>query len=356
MADPSVDEFRFVWWNVGGLAHYDPERAGEDRWPRSADALQLQMQRVSAVLKEISRPNPPTLIALCEVTRDAAVALRNQLWPDHQVYSLDLLEQSVHHVAIIFPRGPSFSKPNRITVDDGPRGTRAMAFVDFICPGHRLRIFACHWTARFHEKSQTIREESASALNHAIYDFLHDGRTQGVQRHAMVLGDLNEEPFDRVMELRCHAYQRSRPFKAARTFRRPTYSPCEAVQLHLAMSWRKARTCSANRQLETAGTYYWAAERTWHTFDQVLITGSLLGDGLPVLDEATIEVHDVAATIIWRGSTESLLYRWSQVDRSLGSFTIERKNLVSERLSNANIRGGPVHQRLWDEPAVQAGE
>ena len=41
---------------------------------------------------------------------------------------------------------------------------------------------------------------------------------------------------------------------------------------------------------EVAGTYYWREGRTWHTFDHVLVSGGLLGEKPPYLDERAIRV------------------------------------------------------------------
>jgi hypothetical protein len=40
----------------------------------------------------------------------------------------------------------------------------------------------------------------------------------------------------------------------------------------------------------TAGTYYSTSERTWHTFDQVIVSGGLLTTTPPFLDEASVRV------------------------------------------------------------------
>jgi hypothetical protein len=39
-----------------------------------------------------------------------------------------------------------------------------------------------------------------------------------------------------------------------------------------------------------AGTFFWHEERQWFTFDQLLVTGSLLTDDTPYLDEASLSV------------------------------------------------------------------
>jgi hypothetical protein len=41
---------------------------------------------------------------------------------------------------------------------------------------------------------------------------------------------------------------------------------------------------------ETAGTYYWDDDKTWHTFDHIIVNGSLLSDALPFLDEESVRV------------------------------------------------------------------
>jgi hypothetical protein len=42
--------------------------------------------------------------------------------------------------------------------------------------------------------------------------------------------------------------------------------------------------------VEVAGTYYWEKKKRWFTFDQVIVSGSLLTEAMPFLDEEHLAV------------------------------------------------------------------
>src|SRR5262249_27761407 len=89
---------RFLWWNLQSFAHYDKARAGEIQWPLVPEEYAAKCARIDQALRELSVPSPPEVMAFGEVTRTAAENLRDRLFPDCQVLSLDQLPRSEFQV------------------------------------------------------------------------------------------------------------------------------------------------------------------------------------------------------------------------------------------------------------------
>jgi hypothetical protein len=290
---------RFIWWNLQSFAHFDPDRAGEVHWPSSIEAYRAKAGRVNGALRSLCGEHAPEVLAFSEITNQAALELRDRLFPDHAVFSLDLLSRSQLQVAFLYRPPESFEDQSPIVTPDTPRGTRPMGAIDFLLAGHRIRFIACHWQARFSEESQHTRSDIARFLNMHVYRFLHEEATSEV-RHVVILGDLNEEPFG-IVEHRLNAVR----FRA-HSRRREHYTDQDVSRVRLYnCSWRFLGEREPHRGKlahdDTAGTYYWRAQNSWHTFDHVIVTGSLLSDQVPFLDEARLAVAAQAAIMANEG-------------------------------------------------------
>lgn len=280
---------RFLWWNVQDFSHFDHTRAGETRWPISPLAYSAKCAAIDRVLLGL-QPRPH-LIGMAEITKAAALELRDRLFPGYRVFSLDLLPQSRPQVAFIYSDHPTFQEVEQLSVPDVPRTTRPMAVLDYLEPGHRVRFIACHWPPRFDEQQERTRILSAHKLATYAYSYLHEPEA-ATKRHLVILGDLNEEPFGSLESFL--GTTRSR----ARSRRREHFCDGDTRRVHLYnCSWRllgeRAPHAPGRNVLrrEAAGTYYWREERSWHTLDHVIVNGSLLCDCEPYLDESSLDVH-----------------------------------------------------------------
>jgi endonuclease/exonuclease/phosphatase family metal-dependent hydrolase len=301
---------RFVWWNVADFAHFDQGRSGEDRWPPDPETYQAKCERVDGVLRTLSEQGPPDVVALAEVTQQAAQDLRDRMFKGFEVHSLDEgLPRVQFQVAILYDPKVAGS-PDLLVVPDVPEFTRPMAVLDIPWPGHRLRVYGCHWRNRFGEdKGQPVRDRQAEFLRGAIYDFLHEEPAE--KRHVLVVGDLNEEPFTPLFEQRLLA---SRDRATSRRSEHHTDKDVRRVRLYNA-TWRllgeRLPHTPAMSGTDTAGTHYWRQERRWVTFDHVIVDGSLLTDQPPFFVETELEV--VADPLLF--GADRLPFKFQQTDR-----------------------------------------
>lgn len=275
---------RLIWWNAQDFAHFDASRQGERQWPDSQESFDAKAVLLANVLKG-QLDGQPVIIALGETTSKALETLRTSLLPTYNVFSLDLLERSDMHVGFIYPKSPSYVVQPPFVPEYVPQGTRPMAVLDVIDGAHRIRIVACHWTARFRDTSAKTRSETARALSRYVFDYLTAAATDE-ERHIVLIGDFNEEPAG-LLEADLYAvrdrYHAQRKHKSDQPIkRRYLYN----------VSWRLLgeRLLPTDGPHQAAGTYYWPSEKAWRTFDQIVIDGSLAGTTYPMLDESHTKV------------------------------------------------------------------
>jgi endonuclease/exonuclease/phosphatase family metal-dependent hydrolase len=170
--------------------------------------------------------------------------------------------------------------------EDVTRETRPMVTIHLTLPGHVIRFVACHWTGFDELSSRTARGRLADFLRRDTYDFLYpEAPDPKLARHVVVLGDLNEEP---TADLFMSNLEGRRDRKSSRE-QHWRDEGVRRVRLY-DLAWRylgEQVPHAAGRSLSNgaAGTWY---NRTvgWRTFDHILVSGGLLGERPPFIDEA----------------------------------------------------------------------
>lgn len=286
-------KIRIIWWNVCNFYHYRAEEVtkGEaSRWPRSPKEYEEKSRRVDNALIEAKEIlGNFDIVILCEITQIAATELRDRIFPGYKLISLDVKkDHPTLQIAILYmPHDGEIviSEDFPITADDTARNTRAMAVLDIALGKKIIKIISCHWPSRMDEEgSEDQRYEIATYVSKFCYDFV---KKNSENNHVMIIGDLNEEPHERSLRrLKAHRHR-------ARALGKPHWTDADVRRLHLYnTSWRMMGEKHAHPSLENAtgldhaaGTFYWNEERTWLNFDQLIVSGGLLDEGAPFLNE-----------------------------------------------------------------------
>ena len=289
----------FCWWNLHDFAHFDAGRASERRWPKRAVDFEAKRDRILETLQELFAGDFPDLLAVCEITREAASELGGRMSP---AFAVAVAPTYPHddgfQVAVIYRKGVGFSvDPPLLPFEDldVSEETRPMIPVRYTQAGQVIRFVACHWTSFENARSLATRRKLADYLRGDTYDFLQPN-TSGApsNRHTVILGDLNEEPTSPVFEehlasARDHASGRQAAHWRDRNPRR--------VRLYNA-AWRylgEQRPYSGGSPtLGLAGTFY-NQELGWRTFDHLIVSGTIVSLPPPYLDEANTRVAATAA-------------------------------------------------------------
>ena len=285
-----LKSLNLVWWNAYNFFHFDSAFDKLDRWPKSADEYKSKCVRVDAALKELEEiTGKIDILCLCEITKIAAEELRDRLFPSFKVISLDIkVDKPTLQVAIIYREATNsinFEEKAFILAERTPSSTRPMAVLEIRIADKSLRIICCHWTARIKEEdSEDVRYACALYLGSYCYDFVKENQNNSV----IIVGDLNEEPFERSLRaLHAHRYR-------GRCLSKTHHTDHPVKRLHLYnLSWRhlgeqypqKIHSVGNSKNLGCAGTYYRSETRDWHSFDQIILSGGLLSNSPPFIDE-----------------------------------------------------------------------
>ncbi|MGF6115902.1 endonuclease/exonuclease/phosphatase family metal-dependent hydrolase [Janthinobacterium lividum] len=299
-------EIKIAWWNVGNFYHFLKEKIGnsKSRWPQSREAYDVKLGLVEAAIKELcSLTGRPDIFFFCEITADALSDLRERVFPDYKLISLDVKkDMPTLQVGVLFNpdiKDVTFAEQPPILVPATPIGTRPMIVLDASLKGEVIRIVGCHWQSRFDPVgSERVRWRLADHLSKYTYDFLNENLSC---HHVVVIGDLNEEPFDsNLATLYAHRHR-------ARSKAKPHRADRDIQRAHLYnTSWRlmgekfpHPRKGNALGFENCAGTFYWESEKTWHHFDHIIVSGGLLNNDVPYLDED--ELHVICSPIFLTG-------------------------------------------------------
>lgn len=292
-AQPSL---RFAWWNLNDFAHYDPTRAGEHRWPLERAEYIEKCARVDRALRVLTVAHAPDLFGFGEITRGAAEELRARVLPGYELRLADPHDDVALQIAVFFRTGYPFHPEPPLLAKQVPRTTRGMPVLNYAADGYDIRFVFCHWTA-FGTNSGVYRERLAEAVSFDSFAFVEATAARGRTGHVVVMGDLNIEPFDPILETRLlGARHRSR----AAT--RPHYSDRDVgrVRIYNPSWWLLGERHPHNARVALphwAGTYYNSTERVWRTYDQVLVTGGLVGTAVPYFDEAGFRISTGALVL-----------------------------------------------------------
>jgi hypothetical protein len=290
---------RFAWWNLHDFAHYDHTRRSHPRWPRRKADHAAKRDRVLAAFGELFGADYTDLLAVCEITREAAEDLRTRLPPGfHLSISPRYPRDDGFQVAVFFrpAAGLSADVPILSSTDEKREAelteeTRPMLPIHLTIPGHVVRFVACHWTAYDEASSHTGRRRLADSLRRDMYRFLNpDPPRTGTTHHVMILGDLNDEPQSPLFENDLIAH-RDR-VSSREQHSRSRDEQVSRVWLYNA-AWRylgeQRAHGDATSSIDVAGSYY-TKEQGWRTWDHLLVSGGLLGSNPPFLDEAQTRI------------------------------------------------------------------
>lgn len=311
-----MKSLKLMWWNACNFFHFDIDKISVDRWPKSRSEYEAKCRLVDIAIGEIKDiAGEIDILCLCEISRVAVEDLRDRLFPGFNVASLDIKNNfPTLQVAIIYPpdrKVLTFSECPPITVPDAPRSTRPMAVLDVKMADKSIRIICCHWQARIDEEnSEDTRYTIAKHLSKLCYDYIKNGDCDNL----IIVGDLNEEPFERSLRA-LHAHRHRK-----RALAKSHPADHDVKRLHLYNpSWRyfgeqtpsvKHASYGAS-MLGCAGTYYRATRSTWHNFDQIIVSAGLLSRTPPFVDENEIFVVS-CSTFLTKGLPIKFSYNKSK--------------------------------------------
>jgi len=225
-----MNEYFVTWWNVENLfaVEDDPERhpwlqryLGRELSGWNGDVLNTKLSQLSSVITRMNDGKGPDLLGVCEVENQSVLQLLvDAIQLPHRNYEV------VHHnsadkrgidVAFIYDSNRLRMNPDEVFhhIIQKRTATRDLLQVNFYTKPHNnlLICIGNHWPSRMGGvlQSEPYRMLAGETLSywmtriHEIYakrdydEGLVDSLTKAVPPPVLVMGDFNDEPFDRAL-------------------------------------------------------------------------------------------------------------------------------------------------------------
>jgi hypothetical protein len=270
------------WWNASLSPAGDARTHDAPRWDVFVKVLNLLLEDEQV-----------DVLGLCEVSHSDVIAIKRLLRARGQFRVLAADPSEGVDLAILI-------NIDKLDPSAGPLILRTGYFEQACVAGLQatviarptgttLHLFVAHWPSRLFDNVGQKRAAMARAIRERLGGVLGVGPSPGP--HALVMGDFNDEPFDESVT---NALQSTRERAQAR--RKPSllYNPF----WRLLGERQRIEDERADLKL-SAGTYYWRSgvETRWRTFDQILVSSSLLDPPGWVLREGAVRVLHPEALI-----------------------------------------------------------
>jgi|TARA_R110000782_G_scaffold256548_1_gene345597 predicted extracellular nuclease len=275
-------EYYIAWWNVENLFDIDSANT-RSAWLQktlvkelngwTSSVLKNKVGQLASVIQQMNDGHGPDILGVCEVESGAVLTrLVNALSLPDRIYGIvhsDTKDARGVDVAFIFDK-KKFKTPKKIEVFNyvvlKRNATRDIVQVNFKTksnPEQDLVLIGNHWPSRMggelsSEPYRIIAAETLSYWLERISDKL------GKEVPVVVMGDFNDEPYNRSMQEYALSEKDSKRVKSKRSTKPYLYN----------LMWPL--------QTDGAGTHYYD---TWGMLDQILVNRPLLtrADGLSLV-------------------------------------------------------------------------
>jgi hypothetical protein len=280
---PAHEHLCFAWWNTGLVP---PMRRAE---PPDDKAVIL----ATNVIRQMFDHERIDLLALSEVTPEIVERLRVSCQSRDTLRLIvdDRPPPTGRHLGVLYNSERILLTEEKKLGEmwDGSYLSGGLRLSLVVHPHpHPIHVFAIHWPSRMAADNEWKRRRLGANLQTDV---------EAVGGAVVVLGDFNDEPFGEALH---SALLGTRDRDLARSNSSRLYNPF----------WRYlGERQSIERETEgrlPAGTYFYRTKATnWHTFDQALISGSLLSGPGWVLREETSGIWQRSPLLTAKGRIAS---------------------------------------------------
>jgi len=253
------DRIVFGWWNTS-LSPVGKERADE-----------AHKQIAGDIVKSLINDLKVGCLALGEIT-DADLNYFRQYSDNNSLltYGGTLKQGKLQFdTGLIYDSTLlSIIDEKSVTSTHAGRNLKVANRIDFAASGSPLlHVFVSHWPSRAHTENTLARETIAERL----YDQVEDISKQFSNPLIILLGDYNDDPFDKSLSWHFPATRDRDLAKAKRLFYNPFWRHLGESEPHSL----------ANTNKSAGGSYFYNSGTItrWYTFDQILFSSAFLGGG-----------------------------------------------------------------------------
>ncbi|MUH72025.1 endonuclease/exonuclease/phosphatase family protein [Psychrosphaera haliotis] len=144
-----------------------------------------------------------------------------------------------------------------------------------------IQLFLCHWASRLRGDGEKRRQSAATIVYSSALDFMNENKD------VIVMGDFNDNPYDESIlnnlnATRCHDAVRKYPNEY---FYNPFWRTVVSDKKYNHLSDNDTFRSGTHKYKQFQGTI-------WHSYDQIMFSGSFLGSGSWHLNEQSTKVID----------------------------------------------------------------
>lgn len=270
---------RMAWWNTA----LSPAARGASS-KANFETYTIICEHIKTLITDFSCD----LIAVCEVSNEDAAYITsylNSLFTNVKVLDLTCsLGQTRFDIAVIYndEKIHLTHKHNLSKIQTG-NTVKAAQVVELVNLDDMktIQLFLCHWASRLNGDSESRRKSAASIVYSSARELMSE------DCDVIVMGDFNDNPYDESIQANLHA---SRCHDAVRKYPNEYfYNPF----WRSVVSEKKYSHLVDNESFRS-GTYKYKQFQgtVWHSYDQIMFSGSFLGTGPWHLNEQSTKVID----------------------------------------------------------------
>lgn len=144
-----------------------------------------------------------------------------------------------------------------------------------------IQLFLCHWASRLNGDGEKRRKAAASIVYSSALELMNENKD------VIVMGDFNDNPYDESIltnlnASRCHDAVRKYPNEF---FYNPFWRSVVSDKKYNHLADNDTFRSGSHKYKQFLGT-------VWHSYDQIMFSGSFLGTGVWHLNEQSTKVID----------------------------------------------------------------
>lgn len=266
----------FAWWNTS-LSPHSKENSASDEHKLFVLSTLVRL----LVFKDID------VLCLCEVTEEDIEYINDTLnleSLDYAIYNGTLKNGRKKFDLCIIYRVTKLTllSSDVISKMQITKKIHAGQEVNFVISetDEPITLYLVHWSSRMYDYPDSPNKIQLGTL---LRDAVNDCRETRNVKHVVILGDFNEEPYNKSLTDSLFA---SRDIALVKTQPRLLYNPFWRHMVHGALHPNN------NFESEGCGTYYYKGDQAnrWKTFDQILFSSDFVNGNYWFLNEAKTEV------------------------------------------------------------------
>jgi len=268
-----------AWWNT---ALSPAARSASSK--ANAETYMTICEHIKKLINELSCD----LIAICEVST-GDVAYINTYLNTHfsNVKVLDLtcdLGRTRFDIAVIYNDEKIHLNHrhylSKILTGNTVKAAQLVEIVN-LDDNKTIQLFLCHWASRLNGDGENKRKAAASIVYSSAQELMNENND------VIVMGDFNDNPYDESIltnlnASRCHDAVRKYPNEY---FYNPFWRSVVSDKKYNHLADNESFRSGSHKYKQFLGTI-------WHSYDQIMFSGSFLGAGVWHLNEQSTKVID----------------------------------------------------------------